>query len=294
MNLEQLIYSRFANSKNLTKCLAVFKEHPAIFNPEPPDPILEEWRGGKQYPQVIYNFDMQANEERKSIGTLTVTLICQNTTDVMPETIEPEIKKCLRDVLIKPENSSPYAFAWARTDTFSVQEKKNDLLIGSEIRFDILEYPDQQTTDPDPIMAANQYIKEIYPECLVIGLDRMNEIVEATRETPVAYCRLIAIEKDRETNTVAWMDGKIAVHILCPDSDTRIKMATAIANQLSLDGEVIMLDGSPMFVKRLQVNYKSDYLKDGQIFVTVHYGLLRYRQKKHRMSGTEITSNFSS
>lgn len=294
MNLEQLIYRRFANSEQLAKHLAVFRGHPAVFSPEPPDSILDEWEGKEQYPEIVYNFDMQTNEERKSIGTLTVTLVCQNTPDVVPEAIESEVKRCLRDVLIRPEDGSPYAFTWTRTDAFSVQEKKNGLLIGSEIRFDILEYPSQQTTDPDPVMAANRYIKEIYPECLVIGSDRMDEITEATKEIPVAYCRLIAIDKGKETNTVAWMDGKLAVHVLCPDGETRIKMATAIANQLSLDGEIIMLDDSPMFIKRLQVNYKSDYLKDGQIFITVHYGLLRYRQKKHHMSGVEITSNFSS
>lgn len=293
MNLEQLIYKRFSCSEDLTKHLAVFNGHPAVFSPEAPDPILDGWEGKVNYPQIVYNFDMQANEERKSVGTLVVSLLCQNTTEVMPEAIEPEVKKCLRDVLLKPENGSPYAFAWARTDAFSVPEKKNGLLIGSEVRFDIFEYPDQQTTDPDPVMAADQYIKEIYPECLVIGSDRMDEITEASKEIPVIYCRLITIDKDRETNTVAWMDGKLAVHVLCPDNGTRIRIATAIANQLSLDGEIIMLDYSPMFIRRLQVNYKSDYLKDGQIFITVHYGLLRYRQKKHRMSGVKITSNVS-
>lgn len=293
MNLEQLIYKRFSGSKELTKHLATFAEHPAVFSPESPDTIHDGWEGKTQYPQIVYNFDMQANEERKSVGTLVVSLICQNTTEIVPEAIEPEVKKCLRDVLLKPEGGSPYAFAWARTDAFSVQEKKNGLLIGSEIRFDIFEYPNQQTTDPDPVMAANQYIKGLYPECLVIGSDRMDEITEATKEVPIVYCRLIAIDKGEETNTVAWMDGKLAVHVLCPDNETRIKIATAIANQLSLDGEIIMLDHSPMFIKRLQVNYKSDYLKDGQIFITVHYGLLRYRQKKHRMSGVEIKSNFS-
>ena len=61
----------------------------------------------------------------------------------------------------------------------------------------------------------------------------------------------------------------------------RLKMAADIANHLSLDGEVIMLDYSPMFIKRLQVNYKSDYLKEGQVFITGHYGLLRYKAKPH-------------
>lgn len=292
MNLEQLIYKRFSGSEELTKQLAVFADHPAVFSLESPDVIHEGWGGMIQYPQVVYNFDMQTNEERKSVGSLVVSLVCQNTAEIVPEAIDPEIKKCLRDVLLKPEGGSPYAFAWARTDAFSIKDKKNGLLIGSEIRFDILEYPSQETADPDPVMAANQYIKELYPECLVIGSDRMDEITEATKEIPIVYCRLIAIEKGEETNTVAWMDGKIAVHILCPDNEKRIKMAAAIANQLSLDGEIIMLDYSPMFIKRLQANYKSDYLKEGQIFVTGHYGLLRYRQKKHHISEAGIRNGY--
>lgn len=138
-------------------------------------------------------------------------------------------------------------------------------------------------------MAANQYIKKLYPDCLVMGYDRMEEITEASVERPVIYCRLIAADKDRETNTVAWMDGRIAIHILCPDSGKRLKMAAAIANQMSLDGEIIMLDHSPMFIKRLQANYKSDYLKEGQIFVTGHYGLLRYKAKPHSMQSVRVT-----
>lgn len=293
MILEELIYKRFVSSEDLVKQLATFSGVPAVFSPEPPDDNQEGWGGKPQYPKVIYNFDLQANEERHSAGTLSVSLLCQNTTEVTPEAIEPLVRDCLRDVILKPEGGTPYCFAWASTDAFTIDEKKADATIGSEIRFDILEYPSQETSDPDPIVATNKYIKELYPECLIMGYDRMEEITEATAERPVIYCRLVSADKSEETNTVAWMDGRIAVHILCPDSEIRLKMAAAIANKMSLDGEIIMLDYSPMFIKRLQANYKSDYLKDGQIFATVHYGLLRYRQKKHLISGVKNQSNFS-
>ncbi len=284
MNLEELIYRRFVGSDALVKQLAEFSGSPAVFSPEAPADNQEGWGGNTQYPKVIYNYDLQANEERRSAGTLSVSLLCQNTAEVLPEAIEPIVRECLRDVVLKPDGGTPYCFAWARTDAFTIDEKKGDLTIGSEIRFDILEYPSMETSDPDPVMATNRYIKQLYPECLVMGYDRMEEITEATAECPVVYCRLVSVEKSEETNTVAWMDGRIAVHILCPDSEKRVKMAAAIANSLSLDGEIIMLDHSPMFVKRLQVNYKSDYLKDGQVFITGHYGLLRYKAKPHALT----------
>ena len=256
--LEELIHKRFISSESLIKHLALFNGAPAVFSPEPPDESQEGWCGNTQYPEVIYNFDLQANEERHSAGTLSVSLLCQNTTEITPEAIEPLVKNCLRDVILKPEGGTPYCFAWARTDAFTIDEKKGSVTIGSEVRFDILEYPSQETSDPDPVMAMNKYIKGLYPECMIMGYDRMEEITEATGERPVIYCRLVSADKSEETNTVAWMDGRIAVHILCPESETRLKMAAAIANRMSLDGEIIMLDHSPMIIKRLQANYKSD------------------------------------
>ena len=288
MILEELIYQRFLRSQELKKHLAVFSGLPAVFRPEPPDDNHEGWHGRVQYPKIIYNFDLQADGERKSAGILSVSLLCQNTTDVAPEEIEPEVKRCLRDVILKPDGGFPYCFAWARTDAFTIEEK---MTVGSEIRFDILEYPFWETTDPDPVAAANQYIKELFPECIVMGFDRMGEVTEASGETPVIYCRLVSVEKGVETNMVAWMDGKIAVHVLCPDSGKRVKIAAAIANRMSLDGEIIMLDHSPMTITRLQADYQSDYLKEGQVFATVHYGLLRYRAKERCMAAARLTSD---
>lgn len=289
MTLEELIYRRFAGSEGLIKNLATFDGLPAVFSPEPPDESQEGWGGNTQYPMVTYNFDLQANGERHSAGTLSVSLLCQNTCGVVPEAIEPLVKGCLRDVILKPDGGTPYCFAWARTDAFTIEDKKSGITIGSEVRFDILEYPSQETSDPDPVMAVNRYIKSLYPGCVVMGYDRMGETTEATGERPVVYCRLVSADKSRETNTVAWMDGRVAIHVLCPDSGIRLKMAAAIANSMSLDGEIIMLDHSPMFIKRLQANYRSDYLKDGQVFVTGHYGLLRYRAKPHPFAAAHVT-----
>lgn len=280
MILEELIYKRFISSDDLVKQLATFDDMPAVFSSDPPDGEQEGWRGNAQYPEIIYSFDLQANEERHSAGTLSVSLLCQNTTDVMPEAIEPLVRDCLRDVLLKPDGRNPYCFAWARTDAFTINEKNGNVTIGSEVRFDILEYPVQETSNPDPIMAANKYIKELYPNCLVIGYDKLPEITEATTEQPVIFCRLLNTSKAEETYTVAWMDGKIAVHVLCPENTIRMKLAADITNKMAVDGEIIMLDHSPMFIRRLQADYKSDYLKNGQINVTVHYGILKGLPKR--------------
>ena len=65
-------------------------------------------------------------------------------------------------------------------------------------------------------------------------------------------------------------------------------MAVDITRQLSLDGEITMLDKSPMFIKYVQMNNKSDYLKDGQIFISGRYGLLRYKAKPYELNYAAI------
>ena len=288
MNFDELIYKRLSTSEELTMMLSSFCGRPSIFTPDVPEHNQKGW-SEKHYPLIVYNYDLQANAERNSVGTLGISMLCQNDAETPVEKIEAKIRECMRDIIITPESGGPYCFAWARTDGFTVEENSGrqehglGLTIGNEIRFDILEMPPMITTDPDPIMAVDRYVKDMYPECLVLGYDRANEIEEATVERPVIYCRLQSNTSSDTTYTVAWRDCVVAVHVLCPDTEKRVKMATAIANKLSVDTEVIMFDKSPMFVTRLQANYRADYLKEGQVFITGHYGILRYKPKPHTL-----------
>lgn len=293
MKLDELIYKRMVEQTSLTNELTTYAGVPAVFYSEIPDAKQLGWKNN-QYPRICYYFDMQANQERKSVGELVVTLMCLNNSSQLPEQIEPVIRDCLKDVFLTPEHSSPYCFTWSGTDSFSFQNEEgsnkvsNDLIIGCDIKFDILEYPQQITTDPDPIVAMNRYMKNIFPEAIILGLDMVPEIMEAGSRKPVFYCRLIETEKGQETNTVAWMNSKIAVHVFCPSPDIRLKTVMSLANTLSLDGEVIMLDYSPMTIKKLQVDHQADYFKDGQLYVTGHYGLLRFQSKQNKVNHINI------
>lgn len=292
MTFEELIYSCLSNDLDITKNMASYMERPAIFYQNAPDDVQLGWKNG-QYPRLIYNIDMQANQERKSVGAIGISLYCDEVS-TEPEPLERLIKDCFKDLMIHPQDSSPYCFAWSRTDAFEISEKARGAdtrIIGEDILFDIIEYPSQETTNPDPIVALNRYIKSNIAESFVLGLDSMGNFKVAGSTEPVFYCRLEGVELDRETNTVVWMNGRISVHVLCSDQTIRLKFVMALANSLSYDGEVIMLDKSPMTVKRLQVNNQADYLKEGQLYITVHYGLLRYVPQPHKIQ--QIHINFS-
>ena len=77
MKLEELIQKRFTEREGLTKFLAKFGDYPAIFSPEAPKDN-QDWGTDVHYPRLVYNYDMQADEERKSAGTLSVSLLCQD------------------------------------------------------------------------------------------------------------------------------------------------------------------------------------------------------------------------
>ena len=283
MEIGELIRKRFCESETLKKVLAKFSSQPAVFSPVPPDDQMEGWDGNVHYPRIVFNYDMQASPERNTDGVLSVMLVCQNTGEVFPELIEPEVKKCLKDVILNPDDGSLYAFAWSRTEGFEMQSGSSKLLIGCEIRFDIIEYTGQETLDPDPVVGMNMYLKKLYEDSIVIGHDRLEDITIATKEQPIIYCRLLSLNKLETTNTVAWMECRIALHFLCPHNETRFKMAAAAAEMLSKDEKCKLLDGSPLRIQRLQVDYKADYLKAGQVMLTGKFGILRYRAQPHRL-----------
>ena len=106
MKLEELIQKRFVSTATLVERLTTYNGVPAVFSPEAPGDEQEGWGGETQYPMVTYNYDLQANEERNSAGSLSVSIFCQNTTDVFPEDIAPIVKECLRDVILLPEGGT--------------------------------------------------------------------------------------------------------------------------------------------------------------------------------------------
>lgn len=277
MKLKQLIYKRLIDTEEITRLCAEYGGSPAIFDTEAPGDQQPGWNGKTQYPRINIVLDMQANEERSSSGTLIVTIYTERTSMVILE-LEAMVKTCFRDLLISPDDGGPYSFAWSRTEPFTLQGN----IIGVEISFDIMEYSGQQTTDPDPIIALSRYIKAMYPESVVLGIDRPGDFADAAK-SPVFYCRIVTMDKanGHNMNTVAWMDCRIAVHLLCPNKATNLKMISAVTHQLSVDERIVLLDGSPMDITGVQLDKRADYLKTGQLYITGRFGILKHQKKPH-------------
>lgn len=184
-NLYDLISNRLSGYPELGKNLATFAGVPAIFNTEFPPDEQPGWEGKSQYPRICYRVDMQVNQERSSAGVLRVAIYTQKDQQVMT-TIEDLVKRRLEDVLMKPSDQAPFCVSWSSTDYYPMEGIG---VMCQEATFDILEYPNQETTDPDPIMAVSMFIKKMYPEAVVLGIDRIGDYVDPS-DKPVFFCRL--------------------------------------------------------------------------------------------------------
>ena len=290
-NLSNMVCDRLKSYEPLSSLLSTYTGQPAVFYQLAPDDSQPGWNRETQYPRIVFDLDEQADVERKSSGTLVLFIYCDRT-GTEPERIEPLVKARLKDLLIKPDGGFPYCFAWARTDAFEIQDAHGSAsqrrVIGLEVRFDIVEYPMQETTDPDPVAALNAFLAEEYPEAVIVGHTHMGRFTEATAKRPVLYCRIQSTETASITNTVVWMNAKIAIHVICADPDARLKLASDIGNRIACCAEIIMLDDSPMRPTAISGNNRADYLKEGQLSGTFYYGVLRWRRKSHLVMNANL------
>lgn len=262
--------------------LAVYAGVPGVFFQNAPDDTSEGWNSISQYPRIVLTMDMFANAERNTMGALAVDIIC---TDVgqPPEEIEPYVRQALEGVFFTPKGETTFSPKWRNTQVFREQNVTDKSYnIGMTVNFDIYEFPLLETSDPDPIAAINFYAQDWDKELAVIGRAELPEIFEPTRHSPVAYFRRVNMNIERQTNTVVWLIGDLALHLFAPTLRDRVEWLEQFAQSLALDGEVTMLDGSPMFIRNIKGDAKADEVT-GQLTIGVRYGLLRKPKYAHTM-----------
>lgn len=275
---EDLVYTRLTAWPELLNKLAKYKGKAAVFYQSAPSDTTPSWKGAKQYPRIDYVIDMQADPERQSSGQATVN-IWSIDTGTMPEEIEPEVRKALCGIFMTPEGEPPYCLAWRRSDSYEFSAKNTgenaNKIIGITVIFDVFAFPKQITSDPDPVLAMNYFVKEWEPSATVIGHDKMTDYYELQAGAPAFYFRLASMETSHETNTVAWMNGVIAGHVFAPTAEERLQWIRYLTDTLATRGEVIMLDTSPMTIRRLTADTGLDQLSQGQIRIQMRFGILR-------------------
>ena len=287
MDLSQLVYNRLVLDDTLSGMLAKFNGQPAVFNTEFPSDQQEGWEGKTQYPRIEYHFNMQADAQRASSGMLMLAIYTEKN-PAAAEKIESFVRRVLKDVLMMPSEEAPFCVAWARTDPYMLE---GTAILCKELVFDILEFPETFATYPDPVESMSLFLKEAFPEMFVIGVDRINEYQVATEDIPVVYCRLDLLQNDHTSMALAWVNCRIAIHVIAPTADARSKWVRLITNCLMLFGEAVMTDGTPLRFTGTQAANTSDYLTSGQIILSGQYTLPRPRHEADAIMNVEYKYN---
>lgn len=281
----RLIQRQLSADPQLGGMLASFNGEPCIFYQKAPHDSRPGW-GDVRYPRMDFNVDVCQDPERKTAGTMTFNIWCSTECPEIgnqdpDRAIETRLTELIDGTFYTGDGTTVCA-EWERSDEFATatnlqtsQSSSLPEVYGLTVVFELMEFPRQITTNPDPIQGLNQWTKHHFREMVVIAWDDMPPVWKPTDPHPAIYWRFAGTEStNRQSYAVTWFTGTFAAHIIAESTTERNKWIKAIAERAQVDGEVILPDTSPMFIQRLAIQHGADALRDGQFLLTGRYGVL--------------------
>lgn len=286
--IRRLIHRQVSRDPQIVGMLAAYGGSPAFFYSKAPSDSRPGW-GKTRYPRVDFNLDTRQDAERKTAGTLTVNIFVTTEVpqigDLDPDrAIEERLKELLSGTFFTDNREGTVCMEWERSETFELERENVEShpeVYGLTMTFDVLAFPPQITTDPDPIQGLNRWIKKNFPEITAIGCEALPVIFRPSDEAPAIYWRFDgAAATNRQSYAVTWYTGTFCAHIIADSVMERNRWIKAIVEKAQTDGEVILPDTSPMFINRITVRHGADPLRDGQLELTGQYGVMRQMRKE--------------
>lgn len=291
-DIRQLVQEQLSADAPLGGMLAAYQGRPAIFYQKAPHDSREGW-GKPRYPRMDFNVDMHHDPERKTAGTMTCNIWCSSECleigDQDPDrAIEARLMELVSGTFYTGGNRATVCAEWERSDEFifdSGHQNQRSASIpevyGLTVTFELMEFPEQITTSPDPIQGWNAWTKRHFGKMTAIAYDRLPPIWKPTDENPAIYWRFEGTAStSRQSYAVTWFTGTFAAHVLAESVTERDKWIKAILERTQMDGEVILPDTSPMFINRITVRHNADPLREGQLELTGQYGVLTQPPKE--------------
>lgn len=278
---QQIIYQNLTGDNYLTGRLAQYAEEPAIFENWAPESEDPDW-GESRVPYIVFSTSRQLDQEKSVSGKITFAVIHDDQTSEVAQEIKTRLKVLLESV-VYPDGQTNSCFRW-NSEQLYVEEPD---LRGFQVVFDLIMFPPQMTLfTPDPIAALNKWTTKYFSE-LKVGQD----IWCYSNQYPALYWRLDSHKIIEEWQTVVWLDATIKGHVIAPHLTERNDWLTKIDASLSKTGEIILDDDSPLFIQTLTLDPKSDHVRQGQIGLTVKFGVLKpdyaYEELKKAYTGQE-------
>ena len=289
--IRRLIHEQVSADSQIAGMLASYRGTPAFFYQKSPSDSRSGW-GDIRYPRVDFNLDTRQDPERRTAGTLSINIWCTTDCPAMGN-LDPDraIEQRLLDLISGTFYTAPDRTAicaeWERTDEFAyeggsnTQDNTSPEIYGLTMLFELMEFPEQISVTPDPIQGLNAWTKQYFPRMTAVSYDAMLPVWKPTDENPAIYWRFeSAASIDRQSYAVTWYDGQFAAHVIADSVTERNRWLKAILERAQLEGEIVLSDGSPMFLKKLEVRHGADPLREGQLILIGQYGVLAQHRKE--------------
>ena len=282
--LEELLKEQIRHDPEIAGMLAVYASSPAVFYQKSPEDTERGWQDGC-FPRIDYLTSMRYDPERKVSGILEVNIWCQSENSYMPEDIERRIVELIGGTFYRIHNSHTCAI-WSRSDAFefdrgNIRQREYPDVFGMSVIFDLLEFPEQTTSDPDPIQGLNNWTKANYPEAIVVNCEDTAQVWRPKADIPAIYWRVEGYSStDRQSYSATWYSGQFAAHVMTGEITERNRWLRAIVERIQLSGEIILADGSPMFIRQITARAGADPLREGQIVLSAQYAVNEQLRKE--------------
>jgi hypothetical protein len=232
---------------------------------------------------------MRYDPERKVSGIMSVNIWCTAESAATPEDIEKRLVELISGTFYTDSDNSTVCAVWNRSDAFDFEGRTADgsntapEVFGITVLFDLTEFPEQITTDPDPVQGLNLWTKKHFPAMTVIAHDNMPPVWKPANENPAVYWRFEGISADAKLSSYAvnWYSGQFAAHIIAQNVTERNRWTKAVIEAVQLRGEIVLVSGSPMLAKQIAVRHNADPLREGQLLLTGQYGVLAQRRREY-------------
>jgi hypothetical protein len=285
--LDGLLKDQIRGDAEMAGMLTAYDGKPALFYQKAPTDSDRKWLK-PCYPRADCNIDMRYDAERKTSGQMVINVYCTTESAAMPEEIEARLVKLISGTFYTPAGEDTVCAVWQRSDAFDIDggnkttQKGQPEVFGVTVSFDLLTFPIQITTTPDPVQGLNLWTRERYLEMRIIAFDTLPPVWKPSDEQPAIYWRFIgAATNDVQSYAVNWYSGQFAAHIIADTVPERNRWIKALTEAIQVDGEVILADGSPMFIKQIAVRHSADALSEGQLAITGQYGVLTQPRKEY-------------
>ncbi|GKV54240.1 hypothetical protein NCCP2222_01870 [Sporosarcina sp. NCCP-2222] len=233
---------------------------PSAAGPDMPKPSLVLREGSQDTGEAYSNFT----------SMYEVWPFVKRTTFKQVDAISKEVVSALHQKRFDVAGVPHYAEYIGTASEDTVDEDWDALTRGLRFQIYSLAWLLHQPIEPDPVSALQAWSTKRFP---MMQLDPL--LWSPSDTTPALYWRIDSTTKVEPMNWGAWVTMQLNGHVITPDASIRRHYVDRIVRQLAIDHVTRMSDHSKMRFLEVSADDGYDPFRDGQIKLTVKFGVLR-------------------